>query len=76
VKGKLHLGVNGYYLQQITDSNFNGTPIPDSKERVVAIGPGALDVFSSRDLLFLNAYYEGRSTESLRGSEAQPTLDP
>ena len=25
VKGRFHLGVNGYYLQQITDSRLNGT---------------------------------------------------
>ena len=68
VKGKLHLGVNGYYLQQITDSNFDGTAIPNSKERVVAIGPGGLYVFSNRDLLFFNAYYEVEAQNRFEGA--------
>lgn len=68
VRGKLHLGVNGYYLQQITDSNLDGTAIPNSKESVIGIGPGALYVFSTRDLLFFNAYYEVEARNRFEGA--------
>jgi hypothetical protein len=68
VKGRLHLGANGYYLQQITDSRLDGSPIPDSKESVVGIGPGALYIFSSKDLLFFNAYFEVEARNRTEGA--------
>jgi hypothetical protein len=67
LKSQLHLGVNGYYLQQITDSQLNDVPIPDSKERVVAIGPGALYIFSSKDVLFFNTYFEVEARNRTEG---------
>jgi hypothetical protein len=68
VKGRLHLGMNGYYLQQITDSLHDGAPIPESKERVVAIGPGALYLFSNNDLLFFNTYFEVEARNRTEGA--------
>jgi hypothetical protein len=67
LNGRLHLGVNGYYLQQITDSQLNGSPIPDSKERVVGIGPGALYIFSNKDVLFFNTYFEVEARNRTEG---------
>ena len=67
LKGRLHLGVNGYYLQQITDSRLNGSPIPDSKESVVGIGPGALYIFSNKDVLFFNTYFEVEARNRTEG---------
>ena len=67
LKGRLHMGVNGYYLQQITDSRLNGSPIPDSKESVVGIGPGALYIFSNKDLLFFNTYFEVEARNRTEG---------
>lgn len=55
---KLRLGVNGYYLKQITDSQVNGEDITDSEEQVFAIGPGAVYHFSQNNHLFFNAYFE------------------
>ena len=55
---QFRLGVNGYYLTQLSDSEVNGKAIPDSKEEVFGIGPGALWSFSQNDHLFLNAYFE------------------
>jgi hypothetical protein len=55
---RLHVGLNGYLLEQITDSQFNGVDIPNSRESVIGVGPGILYAFSERDLLFVNAYAE------------------
>ncbi len=35
-------GFAGYFLQQLTEDQKNGTDMVDSKERVAAIGPGAV----------------------------------
>jgi hypothetical protein len=67
LNGRLHLGANGYYLQQTTDSRLNGSPIPDSKESVIGIGPGALYVFSNKDVLFFNAYFEVEARNRTEG---------
>ncbi len=37
----LRLGLNGYVLQQLTEHRLGTNSIPNSKERVVALGPGA-----------------------------------
>lgn len=55
---RLRLGVNGYYLKQITDNEVDGKDIPNSKEQVFAIGPGAVYHFSQDNHLFLNTYFE------------------
>jgi hypothetical protein len=55
---QLRLGVNGYYLSQLSNSEVNGQEIADSKEKVLGIGPGALWSFSQNNHLFLNAYFE------------------
>jgi anthranilate 1,2-dioxygenase (deaminating, decarboxylating) large subunit len=54
----LRLGVNGYYLKQITDAQADGVDVPGQKEQVFAIGPGMLFSFSQNDHLFFNAYFE------------------
>ncbi len=53
----LRLGINGYALKQITDSEVDGNTV-GGKEQVFAIGPGALVSFSKDTHLFLNAYLE------------------
>jgi len=55
---RLRLGVNGYYLKQITDTEVDGHDLSDSKEQVFAIGPGAVYHFSRDDHLFFNTYFE------------------
>jgi anthranilate 1,2-dioxygenase (deaminating, decarboxylating) large subunit len=54
----LRLGVNGYYLKQITETQVNGNDVSDTEEQVFAIGPGAVFHFSQNDHLFFNAYFE------------------
>jgi hypothetical protein len=55
---RLRLGINGYYLKQITDSEVDGSDVSDSKEQVFAIGPGALLHLSRNYHLFINTYFE------------------
>jgi hypothetical protein len=55
---RLRLGVNGYYLKQITDTEVDGDDLSDSKEQVFAIGPGAVYHFSQNNHLFFNTYFE------------------
>lgn len=58
VPGKFRVGLNGYWLQELTSPQGNGVDIPGSKEQVFAIGPGLMYSFSQEDHLFLNAYFE------------------
>lgn len=58
IPNSLRLGINGYYLKQITDSEVDGQDVNDSREEVFAIGPGALWSFSQNNHLFFNAYFE------------------
>ncbi len=64
----LRLGVNGYYLKQITDSEVDGNSIDDSKESVFAIGPGAVLSFSKGSHLFFNLYFETDAENRPEGS--------
>jgi hypothetical protein len=55
---QLRIGVNGYFLKQITDAQLNGDDVNDSKEQVLGIGPGVLYSFSQNDHIFVNFYWE------------------
>ncbi len=54
---QLRVGLNGYYLKQITDSQVDGRNV-DGREQVLGLGPGAMYSFSPDDHLFVNAYWE------------------
>jgi hypothetical protein len=54
----LHMGLNGYYLKQITDTEVDGHDVPDRRQEVLGIGPGAVFHFSRHTHLFFNAYFE------------------
>lgn len=55
---KIRVGVNGYYLKQITNTEADGRDVSNSKEQVLAIGPGAVYHFSQNNHVFFNAYFE------------------
>ena len=57
VPQQFRIGVNGYYMKQITDTEVNGHEIDGSHEQVLGIGPGALLSFSQDDHLFVNMYF-------------------
>ncbi|CAA2105901.1 hypothetical protein MBUL_03421 [Methylobacterium bullatum] len=52
------VGLNGYWLQQITDTLANGVSVPGRRERVFGLGPGALWSIDKDNFLFFNTYYE------------------
>jgi hypothetical protein len=53
----VHVGANGYYLKQITDARANGLALPNSKQQIGAIGPGAV-VNRGKWYFFVNGYHE------------------
>ncbi|MCL5097925.1 MAG: transporter, partial [Candidatus Omnitrophica bacterium] len=55
---QLRVGINGYYLKQITDTQIDNRDATDRLEQVLGIGPGAVYHFSQNDHLFLNVYFE------------------
>jgi len=46
------LGINGYYYQQTTDDQVNGTPVRDMKGRVLAAGPAIKYNYKNMSLVF------------------------
>ncbi len=55
---RLRLGANAYQFHQIENTELNGRPLPGSKERVIAVGPGLVYHFSPHDHLFANVFFE------------------
>jgi anthranilate 1,2-dioxygenase (deaminating, decarboxylating) large subunit len=55
---KFRVGINGYYLKQLDETEANGKEIDDTEEQVLAIGPGALWHISRDDHLFYYTYFE------------------
>ena len=52
------LAVVGYFFQQLKEDKLYGAPIPDSLERVFAIGSGTLYFVSDHLFLFGYLYFE------------------
>lgn len=63
----LRVGINGYYLKQITDFKVDGNKIDDSREQVLGIGPGLLWHISPDAHLFFNAYFESNAENRPEG---------
>ena len=58
IEKKLRLGVNGYYMDQITDNKVDGHDVSNSQEKVLGIGPGLLYSMTPDSHLFFNVYFE------------------
>ena len=68
---KLRVGINGYWLKQFTDTQVDGHDVSGRREKVWAIGPGAMYSFSQHDHLFVNAYFEQEVENRPDGSRVQ-----
>ena len=55
---RLRIGINGYFLKEVTDNRLDGHRIHNSREQVLGIGPGLVYHISPDDHLFFNAYWE------------------
>lgn len=71
VTPQLRLGINGYWLKQISDTQADGHDLPGRREKVWAIGPGAMYSFSQDDHLLVNAYFEQDVENRPDGSRVQ-----
>ncbi len=71
---RLRLGVNGYYLKQVNDTQMNGIDVSDTKEQVFGIGPGAVYHFSKDVHLFINAYFESMAEHRPEGERVNVRL--
>lgn len=62
VSPRLHVGLNGYYFKQLSDSRANGGRITDAREQVLGIGPGLMMEVNrdngKKDAIWINAYKE------------------
>jgi len=58
IPNTLRLGVNAYYLDQITDTKMDGHNVSGRQEKVLGIGPGGVYHFSPDNHLFVNVYFE------------------
>ncbi len=65
---KLRVGINGYYLDQLTDTQADGNDVADRKEAVLAIGPGAVWHLGRDNHLFFNYYWETMADNRTEGS--------
>jgi anthranilate 1,2-dioxygenase (deaminating, decarboxylating) large subunit len=55
---KLRMGLNGYYLKQITDTKVDGDDVADREEEVLGIGPGVVYHHSQDQHVFANVFFE------------------
>lgn len=65
---QLRVGVNGYFLEQVTDTERNNRDTGDD-ESVLAVGPGALYSFSQDTHLFFNVYFETSAEDRPEGEK-------
>ncbi|KPA99757.1 SphA family protein [Pseudomonas asplenii] len=71
VTPQLRLGINGYWLKQISDTRVDDHEVSGRREKVWAIGPGAMYSFSKDDHLVFNAYFEQDVENRPDGSRLQ-----
>jgi len=63
----VHVGINGYYLKQITDDKVNGETLSGSKEQVFGIGPGMFWITQDKKRgVWLNGYTESKVENRLK----------
>ncbi|WP_312026257.1 transporter [Pseudomonas sp. MSSRFD41] len=65
---KFSAGVNGYWLNQFTDTKIDGDSVSGRREKVFAIGPGAMFAFSRQDVVIANLYFESEARNRPEGN--------
>jgi hypothetical protein len=60
VMPQVHVGLNGYYLKQITQSKVDGIGQTNSETRVLGLGPGAFWDYSKSDKVSLSVYADNK----------------
>lgn len=58
IEKQLRVGINGYFLNQISDTEIDGVKDPSRSEEVFAIGPGAVWHLNQNQHFFANLYFE------------------
>lgn len=71
VTDKLRLGVNGYWLKQVTDTKVDGVDAKNRREQVWAIGPGLMYSQSKDQHWVANAYFEQGAENRPEGNRIQ-----
>jgi hypothetical protein len=61
IEKRLHVGMNGYFLEQFTKNEVDGEEIANSEERVFGIGPGCVYHFDKDTHLFANMFFESNA---------------
>ena len=65
---QLRVGINSYYLKQISDTQMDGNDVSGRLEQVFAIGPGAVYHISQNNHLFFNTYFESQAKNRPEGN--------
>jgi hypothetical protein len=68
VTPQLTLGLNGYWLNQITDTRVDGEAVKGRKEKVWAAGPGLLYGLNADNIIFVNSYFEHGAQNRAEGN--------
>lgn len=66
---RFSVGLNGYWLKQITDTQVDGHDVSDRREKVWAIGPGFVYTFNRENMLTANAYFEQGAQNRTEGNK-------
>jgi len=67
MRRKFWFGLVGYFLQQITDDRLRDVPVPDSKVRVLGLGPGGVYFAPHEFYIFTYFYFETLSRNYPQG---------
>lgn len=68
VPKRLRIGLNGYYLKQITDTEVDGKKVSGRMEKVLAFGPGAVYHHSQNQHVFVNVFFETEAENRTEGT--------